>query len=285
MSKNILVVDDEIDICFLVKDILEDEGYDVHTAHNGQEARQMLDSLEPDLILMDVWMPDVDGISLLKEWNEQGHIQHMPVIMMSGHGNIETAVEATRYGAYDFLEKPLSMAKLLITVEHALKSQLLSAENAQLKGIQVQSLNQQPDVIIELLNYYVDVFVQREKLHYRKFSIAAQNHLRQYHWPGNVLELKNLVHELLTRDGAPEIGLDEVSHLTLQRGAENDGSELKALMNLPLKPARELFEKQYLEDLLKSNNGNVSDTAQQAEVERTYLYRKLKALGIDHKQI
>ncbi|NOZ37188.1 MAG: sigma-54-dependent Fis family transcriptional regulator, partial [Gammaproteobacteria bacterium] len=104
----ILVVDDEPDIRHLVQEILEDEGYEVSVAENGEAARNAHRQRRPDLVLLDIWMPDLDGISLLKEWSEDGH-QAMPVIMMSGHGTVETAVEATRLGAYDFIEKPLSL--------------------------------------------------------------------------------------------------------------------------------------------------------------------------------
>ena len=124
----ILVVDDEPDIRELVSEILQDEGYQVATAENGEQARQALRERRPDLILLDIWMPDIDGISLLKEWAEAGGLP-CPVIMMSGHGTVETAVEATRLGAYDFLEKPLSLAKLLLTVERALEAHRLEQEN------------------------------------------------------------------------------------------------------------------------------------------------------------
>jgi len=121
MSAEILVVDDEQDIRHLVKEILEEEGYKVSTAANAQEARQQQSSQTLDLVLLDIWMPEVDGISLLKEWSQTGKLK-MPVVMMSGHGTVETAVEATRLGAFDFIEKPLSMAKLIATVEKALKA-------------------------------------------------------------------------------------------------------------------------------------------------------------------
>ena len=128
----ILVVDDEPDIRDSVKDILEDEGYGVGLAENGEAARAALRERRPDLILLDIWMPDIDGISLLKEWSE-GEGLPCPVIIMSGHGTVETAVEATRLGAYDFLEKPLSLAKLLLTVERALETERLVMENVGLR--------------------------------------------------------------------------------------------------------------------------------------------------------
>ncbi|HJV92327.1 MAG TPA: response regulator [Azonexus sp.] len=116
----ILVVDDEVGIRELLSEILIDEGYDVRLAENAGAARRIRQELRPDLVLLDIWMPDMDGISLLKEWHAAGHLS-MPVVMMSGHGTIDTAVEATRFGAFDFLEKPIALQKLLSTVQKALK--------------------------------------------------------------------------------------------------------------------------------------------------------------------
>ncbi len=130
---HILVVDDEPDIRELVKEILEDEHYLVTVAADGEQARQARKERRPDLILLDVWMPDVDGITLLKEWQQEAEKPAPPVVVMSGHGTVETAVEATRLGAYDFLEKPLSMAKLLITIRHALEDYFLRRENLGLR--------------------------------------------------------------------------------------------------------------------------------------------------------
>jgi DNA-binding NtrC family response regulator len=121
----VLVVDDELEIGALVQDILEDEGYQVLLANNAAQARVRCLEQNPDVVLLDIWMPDEDGISLLKDWFRSND-NFCPVIMMSGHGTIETAVEATRLGAYEFLEKPLSMAKLILTVEHAMDAHQLS---------------------------------------------------------------------------------------------------------------------------------------------------------------
>ncbi|MGB5563789.1 MAG: sigma-54 dependent transcriptional regulator [Sedimenticolaceae bacterium] len=131
-APHILVVDDEPDIRELVRDILQDENFSVAMAEDAATAKRALRDRRPDLILLDIWMPDLDGISLLKEWSESGGLA-CPVIMMSGHGTVETAVEATRLGAYDFLEKPLSLAKLLLTVERALEAERLAQENVGLK--------------------------------------------------------------------------------------------------------------------------------------------------------
>jgi len=119
-NKVILVVDDEIGIRELLSEILFDEGYQVHLAENAMEARTLRSQRTPDLVLLDIWMPDTDGISLLREWVAEGTLD-MPVIMMSGHGTIETAVEATRIGAVDFLEKPIALQKLLATVAKAIR--------------------------------------------------------------------------------------------------------------------------------------------------------------------
>ncbi|HJP35159.1 MAG TPA: response regulator, partial [Gammaproteobacteria bacterium] len=134
-SPHILVVDDEPDIRSLLKEILEDEGFEISVAENAGDAREARRQRRPDLVLLDIWMPDTDGITLLKEWSEGGQVD-VPVIMMSGHGTVETAVEATRLGAYDFIEKPLSIAKLLVTVQRALETADLQRENVGLrKGI------------------------------------------------------------------------------------------------------------------------------------------------------
>ncbi|MDD2914497.1 MAG: response regulator [Gallionella sp.] len=119
-SKQILVVDDEIGIRELLSEILFDEGYQVHLAENAAQARAYRNEHEPDMVLLDIWMPETDGVTLLKEWVEQDLLT-MPVVMMSGHGTIETAVEATRIGAVDFLEKPIALQKLLSTIAKTLK--------------------------------------------------------------------------------------------------------------------------------------------------------------------
>ena len=120
----ILVVDDEMGIRELLSEILADEGHSVLLAENAAAARKIRSERRPDLVLLDIWMPDTDGISLLKEWSSTGLLT-MPVVMMSGHGTIDSAVEATRVGAIDFLEKPIALQKLLGTVKKALKHEVL----------------------------------------------------------------------------------------------------------------------------------------------------------------
>lgn len=122
--KQILVVDDEIGIRELLAEILYDEGYQVHLAESAEQARVYRNQHEPDLVLLDIWMPDTDGVELLKEWAEQDLLT-MPVVMMSGHGTIETAVEATRIGAVDFLEKPIGLQKLLATVARVINTEVV----------------------------------------------------------------------------------------------------------------------------------------------------------------
>lgn len=449
---HILVVDDEPDIRNLVKEILEDEGYEVTVAENGQTARHARRLRRPDLILLDIWMDDIDGITLLREWSEGGQLP-CPVIVMSGHGNVETAVEATRLGAYDFIEKPISLAKLLLVTSRALEADKLQQENiglrkqaqpvaepsgksdvmqalreqarriaqhntwvlisgepgsgkeiiaryihaqsplrdrpfvevavgsmspensaAELFGsesgdkvhygrleqanggvlflgnitdmdLQTQSrllsvfqthsflrmggtepvsvdirviattsrdlekevsegrfredlyyhlnvvpltvpgLREHSQDIPELLNYYVDRFVIQENLPYREFSTAAQNRLRNYPWPGNIRELKNLVQRLLILGSGSAIDVEEVEMAlsTVQKPAM--AAESSSLpMDMPLREAREQFEKLYLEHQLKEVGGSVGKLAKRVGMERTHLYRKLRSLGIDIKK-
>jgi two-component system, NtrC family, nitrogen regulation response regulator NtrX len=142
--QHILVVDDEIGIRELLSEILSDEGYQVRLAENAAAARTFRGQARPDLVLLDIWMPDTDGITLLREWATAGLLT-MPVVMMSGHGTIDTAVEATRIGAYDFLEKPIALQKLLATVGRALKQ---GGEQAQ-SALSLASLGRAP-LVMEL---------------------------------------------------------------------------------------------------------------------------------------
>ncbi|MBU1424553.1 MAG: response regulator [Gammaproteobacteria bacterium] len=119
-TKEILVVDDEVGIRELLSEILFDEGYRVHLAENAAQARSFREHRTPDLVLLDIWMPEMDGLALLKEWVAQAQLT-MPVVMMSGHGTIETALEAMRIGATDFLEKPIALQKLLAAVAKAIQ--------------------------------------------------------------------------------------------------------------------------------------------------------------------
>jgi len=408
IAGKVLVVDDEPDIRNLIKEILEDETFEVAVAEDATQADNIREEFDPDLILLDIWMPGIDGITLLKQWNESNRM-NVPVIMISGHGTVETAVEATRLGAYDFIEKPLSLAKLILTVKHALENTSLQRENVRLKGYTqrvdtpigkskiMQDLRQQILQIVEhstpvlitgesgtdkerfarylhnqssrseaafisvgisalsadnflmeffgseetdkdragffeqaeggtlflkdiadmdlslqaklqntldnkfftrvgstksktfdiriiaatnLLEFYVDYFAEREGLAYRHFTVAAQNQLRSYSWPGNVRELKNMVQRLLILGAGENI---DVRELDLARGKLESLPEEQNFIpdfDMPLREAREQFEKEYLQHRLSLAGGSVSKVAEAVGMERTHLYRKLKSLGI-----
>lgn len=204
---NILVIDDEIGIRELFSEILTDEGYRVYVAANSAEARLALTSITPDLILLDIWMPDTDGMTLLKEWASQGPLP-CPIVMMSGHANIDMAVEATKIGAYTFLEKPTSMRDLLETVSNALQT-------------------------------------------------------------------------------AEQLKLNRENELALQAAAKkNEDVCLDTLRNqidfsLPLREARDQFERAYFTYLLQKENYSMTRVAARAQLERTHLYRKLRQIGIE----
>ena len=139
---NILVVDDELGIRDLLLEILNDEGHAVETAENASQARAARLRYAPDVILLDIWMPDTDGVTLLKEWSTSGMLT-MPVIMMSGHATIDTAVEATKIGAYSFLEKPITLQKLLKAVNDAI------AKTSRAKPLAIAQLISAPDLTVE----------------------------------------------------------------------------------------------------------------------------------------
>jgi DNA-binding NtrC family response regulator len=199
-TKDILVVDDEVGIRELLSEILFDEGYRIHLAENATQARSFREQHVPDLVLLDIWMPDTDGLTLLKEWVERGQLT-MPVIMMSGHGTIETAMEAMRIGASDFLEKPIALQKLLATVAKAIQY-----------GVPVAGSHPQQEAE----------------------GIADSDYRTQTALP----------------------------------------------LDLPLREAREHFDSLYFNHQMQKENGNISRIAEQAGIERTHLYRKLKQLGI-----
>jgi two-component system nitrogen regulation response regulator NtrX len=449
-SSHVLVVDDEVDIRALIQDILTDEGYGVTVAANAEEARKARADQKIDLILLDIWMPDTDGITLLREWSDTGDLQ-CPVVIMSGHGTVDAAVEATRLGAFDFVEKPLSLAKLLRTVEAALepeakqssgargaspspltpvgRSELMQAlrekvqqyaqhdESVLLRGepgtgrgafarylhalsrradellisvtaasltegsaeeklmgreasgeihagaferagsgtliideltdlgevaqrillaaledrsyrrvggrenvkidcrvvatvgddydakvetgalrrdlvahlsvlsVRVPPLREYSEDVPELLAYYVDKLVDSENLTFRRFSVAAQNRLRNYPWPDNVRELKNLTRRLLLAGSDDDISLEEVE-AEISAAAPTDEPLVKQdLLSLPLREAREQFERTYLQQQLILCDGKVGQLAKRVGMERTHLYRKLRSLGVDFKSV
>ena len=443
-ASKILVVDDESDIRRLLQEILTEEGYDVEVAADAGQARAARARQTPDLVLLDIWMPDTDGITLLREWSNEAS-DACPVVMMSGHGTVDTAVEATRLGAYDFVEKPLSLAKLLRTVERALdaksrrpsgkfvnagasavtapvgrsraitqlRSELmrLAAYSAPLlllgesgtdreqlarfvhqsgpssagpfvvvdrrtlrednaaatllgvdasqpgrleqarKGslflgdiedlpqstqrllsgllesgrfvrtggdaaqletriissagpgivnrvraedfrrdlyaqlsvlmVRVPSLRDYAEDVPELLRHYVDALTETEGLRFRRFSVAAQNRLRNYPWPDNGRELRNLTRRFLLNSGSEEIGLEEVERELSAQTPADEPLVKHDLLALPLREAREQFERAYLQQQLMLCNGKVGLLAKRVDMERTHLYRKLRSLGIE----
>ncbi len=449
-NAHVLVVDDEADIRALIKDILTDENYGVTGAANASEARAARANRRFDLILLDIWMPDTDGITLLREWSDSGELT-CPVVIMSGHGTVDTAVEATRLGAFDFVEKPLSLAKLLRTVEAALDSagkqsraasnllpsllapvgrsalmkglrervqqyarhdgsvlmsgepgtgrgafarymhglsrradeplttltaasitddnceeQLLGSEHGgevvagaferasggtlvideladlgeraqkllfgvlesgrftRIGGTQpvkvdarvvatvgadyearieagalrrdlvsqlgklalrVPPLREYAEDVPELLTYYVDKLVDAEGLTFRRFSVAAQNRLRNYPWPDNVRELKNLVRRLLLSGSDDDISLEEVEAEIIAAAPADEPLVKQDLLALPLREAREQFERAYLQQQLVLCGGKVGQLAKRVGMERTHLYRKLRSLGVDFKSV
>ena len=216
---SILVVDDEMGIRELLNEILTDEGHTVYAAESAMQARTIREQMRPDLVLLDIWMPDVDGISLLKEWSKTGQLT-MPVVMMSGHATIDTAVEATRIGALNFLEKPIALQKLLKTVKKALESSPKYVEFAEEKMSAAPSSSPSPKVVVS--------------------EQASQSQSGEY-----------------------------ISGIA------------KTYFDLPLREARDLFEKAYFEHQMIIMGGSMTKISEYTGLERTHLYRKLKALGID----
>jgi two-component system nitrogen regulation response regulator NtrX len=416
MSANqILVVDDEVGIRELLFEILRDEGYGVRLAENAQTARSARKEMRPDLVLLDIWMPDTDGITLLKEWAGSGLLT-MPVVMMSGHGTIDSAVEATRIGAFDFLEKPISLPKLLATVGKALAggrvlpktglslvnlgkarvvqdlrqrleqvnrlrtpvllvgepgcgfevcarhlhlpntpwvspessewlasnpfeplndaregtlflaeignlgkaeqkglSQLLSklekfnvrlicastgplaamaddgrfdaALYHQLSGltIRVPSLADHPEDIPDIAATLLTHLVDANEVPLRSLTVGALNVMRNLDWLGNLPVLQNVVKTLALTALANEIAGDDVNRVAKEFNLaprEQATTEVGVSLDLPLRDAREQFEKQYFLHHIRREEGNMSRVADRVGLERTHLYRKLKQLGI-----
>jgi DNA-binding NtrC family response regulator len=217
---SILVVDDEMGIRELLNEILTDEGHSVISAQNADEARKARENLEPDLVLLDIWMPDVDGVTLLKEWSNNGQLT-MPVVMMSGHATIDTAVEATRIGAVNFLEKPIALQKLLKTVEQALQK----APPKELFVVETKTTDIKADGSVQVSSRVEEFIVEEVETSQAEFNLSY--------------------------------------------------------IDLPLREARDLFEKAYFEYHLNQASGSMTRVAEKTGLERTHLYRKLKALGID----
>lgn len=233
---NILVVDDEMGIRELLNEILSDEGHVVYSAENAQQARFVREQMQPDLVLLDIWMPDTDGVTLLKEWSKSGQLT-MPVVMMSGHATIDTAVEATRIGASNFLEKPIALQKLLKTVAQALERAPIKDSHSSVASSPVTTSG---------------ATQAKETTTYSNSGQLQPSSLSPVATPANIIR--------------------------------ETGTELAITMghfDLPLREARDIFEKAYFEYHLKQTNGSMTRVSEQTGLERTHLYRKLKALGID----
>lgn len=237
----ILVVDDEVGIRGLLSDILSDEGHAIELAENAAQARAARERLRPDLVLLDIWMPDVDGISLLKEWGAGG-LLNMPVIMMSGHGTIDTAVEATKFGAMAFLEKPITLQKLLRAVDQALVKPAAPAA----LGNGPAAANNRP-------------------------SLASLTPTPLMGGMGGMGARPDYAY-------AAEAGHPMVQAAAVPAGPLS----LQSFeLDRPLREARDAFEKSYFEFHLAKENGSMTRVAEKTGLERTHLYRKLKQLGVD----
>src|SRR5437660_1454488 len=312
---HILVVDDEADIRGLLKEILSEEGYEVDVAANAAQARASRARQTPDLVLLDIWMPDIDGISLLREWSSSA-TDGCPVVMMSGHGTVEEAGEGTLF-IHEVEDLPASVQRLLVGVLESgrftrlggvepvgLRSRVLSAAQPGIENragtesfrrdllahlnmliVRVPPLRDYAEDVPELLRHYVDRLVDTEGLPFRRFSVAAQNRLRNYPWPDNVRELKNLVHRLLIQGGPEEIRLEEIERELAVQAPPGEPLVKQDLLALPLREAREQFERAYLQQQLLLCNGKVGQLAKRVGMERTHLYRKLRSLGGDFRNI
>ncbi len=243
---NILVVDDEMGIRALLQEILTDEGHSVELAENAAQARILRERQRPDLVLLDIWMPDVDGITLLKEWGAGSQL-NMPVIMMSGHGTIDTAVEATKYGAMAFLEKPITLQKLLRAVEQGLS-----------KPAPRSTPSVSPPGVAELANAGL---ARIERTDYLPATEAAHYAAPTHHYSHGISS-----------------GATTTQGITMASGPQ---AEQIFLLDRPLREARDAFEKAYFEFHLARENGSMTRVAERTGLERTHLYRKLKQLGVD----
>jgi len=246
----ILVVDDEVGIRALLSEILTDEGHAIEMAENAAQARAVRERLRPDLVLLDIWMPDVDGISLLKEWGASGLLT-MPVVMMSGHGTIDTAVEATKFGAMAFLEKPITLQKLLRAVDQALAKP--SSPPARTSGSAAP-----PNALAPSL------------------ASAPPMH-------GGLLgALRNpAAHHAGHADFGYATASESVAALQMAALPIGPQSQQSFELDRPLREARDAFEKSYFEFHLAKENGSMTRVAEKTGLERTHLYRKLKQLGVD----
>ena len=235
---NILVVDDEMGIRELLSEILGDEGHAITLAENAQQAREARAAGAPDLVLLDIWMPDTDGVTLLKEWQRDGLLT-MPVIMMSGHATIDTAVEATRIGALNFLEKPIALQKLLKAVQ--------------------QGLTRAQEVARAPLVPPRPAVVPSAAMPAAEAATAAA------------------VAPMFAPPSPPMANGSRMVHAVSQ----GEGTGYTLSFDLPLREARDAFERMYFEHHLGREGGSMTRVAEKTGLERTHLYRKLKQLGVE----
>jgi DNA-binding NtrC family response regulator len=244
----ILIVDDEIGVRELLTEVLQDEGHSVILAANGAEAREQKKRPSIEVILLDIWMPDTDGITLLKEWMSTGF--QVPVIVMSGHATIDTAVEATKMGAYDYLEKPITLSKLTNTIKNATEKN--ASEKVPISSI----INSQDD--------------QNASGVYQKNLAVTDKRIIAKKVGPQKLQLQKLV---VTED---EQASKEFSALA-------EAKKELSMINLdsPLREARDSFERIYLSYQLAKLQGSMTRLAERSGLERTHLYRKIRQLGME----
>lgn len=309
----ILVVDDELGIRALLSEILSDEGHSVEVAENAAQARAMREQCQPDLVLLDIWMPDVDGVTLLKEWSASGQLT-MPVIMMSGHGTIDTAVEATKVGAQAFLEKPITMQKLLRAVEQGLSKPAprQAAPQTTMQAVHLATVTpitaaasynpaynpgvgaSQSAHVVSGSAYGAHTAVGRTELAGNGAAHGLVNGMNG-NMGGNmgggmgsglVGGMNHGVAELGTHAPAPGSVMyghgGSVGHHGLgHSGLAGPSHEQSFQLDRPLREARDDFERAYFEFHLAREGGSMTRVAEKTGLERTHLYRKLKQLGVD----
>jgi DNA-binding NtrC family response regulator len=287
----ILVVDDELGIRALLSDILTDEGHTVELAENAAQARAMREQCKPDLVLLDIWMPDVDGVTLLKEWGANGQLT-MPVIMMSGHGTIDTAVEATKVGAQSFLEKPITMQKLLRSVDQALAKPAPAAPAPAVRPVALGGSHMANVTPITAAPSYAAA-PQLVAIRGGESLGGHMNGMGGSHMSTHMgHNMGNHAGSHMGGMGAPGTGhlsSHMNGHLNGHMGAHHGvGGSTGVLsheqlfeLDRPLREARDDFERAYFEFHLAREGGSMTRVAEKTGLERTHLYRKLKQLGVD----
>ena len=261
---NILVVDDEIGIRELLSEILGDEGHVVVVAENAAAARAARQSEVFDLVLLDIWMPDTDGVTLLKEWAAHGTLT-MPVIMMSGHATIDTAVEATRIGAVDFLEKPIALQKLLRAVQKGLDRASLRAL-AQAAAVAARSAR--PATALGTMTPAGAASADMQRGFGGIPRTSPQRGTTEHGGPADGA-------------GGPMSGAPFPMMHDPIAPPGTYSMRGNVPLDLPLRAARDAFERAYFEHHLAQENGSMTRVAEKTGLERTHLYRKLKQLGIE----